>query len=72
MRFELLDSEPLIKEFFNHEEKVKSDEEANKVREEEIARREQAFQLTLSKKLTVDDISTIPDKSDRDLESFNT
>jgi hypothetical protein len=33
MRFSLLNSEPLIKDFFNREEKVKSDKEVNTIRE---------------------------------------
>jgi hypothetical protein len=38
MRFSLLNSEPLIKDFFNREEKVKSDKEAVIIREQKIAR----------------------------------
>ena len=47
MQFGLLDAEPLIKKFFDGEEKVKSDERDFRIREEEIARREQALQGTL-------------------------
>ena len=66
MQFGLLDAEPLIKKFFDREEKVKSDEETLRIREEEIARREQALQADLeARKLTVDEFYTDPDKSDR-------
>jgi hypothetical protein len=47
MRFKLVDSEVLVKDFYNHAKKVKSDEEANKVREQEISRREKALERAL-------------------------
>jgi hypothetical protein len=47
MRFKLVDSEVLVKDFYNHAKKVKSHEEATTIREEEIARREQALQAYL-------------------------
>jgi hypothetical protein len=40
MRFTLIDSEPLIKDFFNREGKVKGDKDAFMLREQEISRRE--------------------------------
>lgn len=64
MRFKLVDSEVLVKDFYNHAEKVKSDEEANKVREEEIARREESLEKALddhlkNEKLTQEEIDEI-------------
>jgi hypothetical protein len=46
-RFNLIDSESLIKDFFNREEKVKSDKEANTIREDEISRREKSLERAL-------------------------
>jgi hypothetical protein len=43
MQFSLIDSEPLIKKFLDREEKVKSDKEGNRQRDEEISRREKAL-----------------------------
>jgi len=37
MRFKLIDSETLLKDFYNHAEKVKSDEEDLRTREEKIS-----------------------------------
>jgi hypothetical protein len=34
MRFKLVDSEVLVKDFYNHAEKVKSDKETLRIREE--------------------------------------
>jgi predicted transcriptional regulator len=66
MRFSLIDSEPLVNDFFNREKKVKSDTEANKLREEEIARREKALEAYLAaRKLTVDEFYNDPNKPDR-------
>ena len=64
MQFGLLDAEPLIKKFFDREEKVKSDEETLRIREEEIARREQALEKALddhlkNEKLTQEEIDEI-------------
>jgi hypothetical protein len=66
MRFSLIDCEPLIKDFYNHAEKVKSDKEANTIREEEINRREKALERALedhlkNEKLTRSEISQIRD-----------
>jgi predicted transcriptional regulator len=47
MRFGLIDTEPLIKRFSDREEKVKSDEEALRIREQEIARREKSLEREL-------------------------
>ncbi|HKG41408.1 MAG TPA: hypothetical protein VKA98_04660 [Nitrososphaeraceae archaeon] len=37
MRFKLIDSETLLKDFYNHAEKVKRDEEDLRTREEKIS-----------------------------------
>ena len=47
MRYSLINCEPLVNYFFNHEKKVKSDTEANKLREEEIIRKEKALERAL-------------------------
>ena len=47
MRFGIIDAEPLVKRFFEREEKVKSDEEALRIREEEITRREKSLEREL-------------------------
>ena len=66
MRFSLIECELLIKDFYNYAEKVKSDKETNKVREEEITRREKALQDYLdARKLTIDEFYNDPEKSDR-------
>jgi predicted transcriptional regulator len=44
MRSKLLKSEAINKEFLDYTEKVQSDEEANKVREQEISRREKSLE----------------------------
>ena len=66
MRFKLVDSEVLVKDFYNHAKKVKSDEEANKVREQEISRREKALERALedhlkNQKLTQSEVDQIID-----------
>jgi hypothetical protein len=51
---------------FDYADKVKSDEEAVKMRGQVIARRKQALQAYLErKKLTMDEFYNDPDKSDR-------
>ena len=47
MRFKLVDSEVLVKDFYNHAKKVKSDEEALRIRKEEISRREKSVERAL-------------------------
>jgi hypothetical protein len=47
MRFKLVDSEVLVKDFYNHAKKVKSDEEALRIREQEISRREKSLEKSL-------------------------
>ena len=42
MWFRLIDSEAFIKEFLDYTKKVQSDEEALKIREQEVSRREKA------------------------------
>ena len=64
MRFKLIDSETLLKDFYNHAEKVKSDEEALRIREEEITRREKALERASqehlkNEKLTQEEIDEI-------------
>jgi hypothetical protein len=61
MRFGLIYSKPLVNDFYNHEKKVKSDEEANKLREEEISQREKSLERALddhlkNEKLTQEEI----------------
>ena len=46
-RFKLVDSEVLVKDFYNHAEKVKSDEEALRLREQEVGRREKSLERAL-------------------------
>jgi hypothetical protein len=43
MRLKLVDSEVLVKDFYEHAKKVKSDEEALRLREQEISRREKSL-----------------------------
>ena len=63
MRLKLVDSEVLLKDFYEHAEKVKSDEEANKVREQEISRKEKALQDYLdARKLTIGEFYNDPKK----------
>ena len=47
MRSKLLNSEAFNKEFYDHADKVKRDEEANTLREQEISRREIALERVL-------------------------
>jgi predicted transcriptional regulator len=66
MRLKLVDSEVLVKDFYEHAKKVKSDEEANKVREQEISRREKALQDYLdARKLTIDEFYNDRKKSEQ-------
>jgi hypothetical protein len=44
MRLKLVDSEVLVKDFYEHAKKVKSDEEALRLREQEISRKENALE----------------------------
>jgi hypothetical protein len=44
MRFKLVDSDAFIKDFYDHAEKVKSDEEALRIIEQGIARQEKALE----------------------------
>jgi hypothetical protein len=60
MRFKLVDSEVLVKDFYNHAKKVKSDEDALRIREQEISRREKALEEHLkNEKLTLREIREI-------------
>jgi hypothetical protein len=62
MRFKLVDSEVLVKDFYNYAKKVKSDEEALRIREQEIGRRERALEVHLkNEKLTQSEIDQIID-----------
>jgi hypothetical protein len=47
MRSKILKSEAFIKEFLDYTKKVRSDEEALIIREQEISRREKAIERTL-------------------------
>ena len=47
MRFGLIVAEPLVKRFFDREEKVKTDKETLRIREEEITRREKSLERGL-------------------------
>jgi hypothetical protein len=51
MRFKLVDSEVLVKDFYNHAKKVKSDEETLRIREQEISRREKSLERALEEHL---------------------
>jgi hypothetical protein len=65
-RFKLVESEVLVKDFYNHAKKVKNDEEANKVREQEISRKEKALQDYLdARKLTIGEFYNDPEKSEQ-------
>jgi len=69
MRFKLVDSEVLVKDFYNHAEKVKSDEEALTIREQEVARQEKALERALedhlkNQKLTKEETWQIEDPED--------
>jgi hypothetical protein len=47
MRFKLVDSEALVKDFYNHAKKLKSDEKALRIREQETSRREKSLERAL-------------------------
>jgi hypothetical protein len=51
MRFKLVDSEALVKDFYNHAKKLKSDEEALRIREQETSRREKSLERALEEYL---------------------
>jgi hypothetical protein len=56
----LIDAEPLIKKFSDREEKVKSDEETLRIREQEISRREKSLEDHLkNQKLTQSEIDLV-------------
>ena len=66
MRLKLIDSEVLVKDFYEHAKKVKSDEEALRLREQEISRKEKALEKVLeyhlkNGKLTQREINQIID-----------
>jgi predicted transcriptional regulator len=66
MRLKLVDSEAFMKQFYDDAEKVKREEEDNKLREQEISRREIALERALeyhlkNEKLTQSEISQIRD-----------
>ena len=66
MRSKLIDSEAFNKEFLDYTKKVRSDEEANKVREQEISRKEKALQDYLdARKLTIGEFYNDPKKSEQ-------
>ena len=47
MRLKLVDSEAFMKQFYDNSDKVKRDQEANRLREQEISRREIALKRAL-------------------------
>ena len=64
MRLKLVDSEAFMKRFYDHSDKVERDEEDNRLREQEISRREIALERALeyhlkNKKLTQREIDQI-------------
>jgi hypothetical protein len=64
LRLKLVDSEAFMKRFYDHSDKVKRDEEANTIREQEISRREIALERVLeyhlkNQKLTQREIDQI-------------
>ena len=64
-RLKLVDSEVLVKDFYEHAKKVQNDEESLRIREQEISRREKALQDYLdARKLTVDEFYNDPEKSE--------
>ena len=66
MRSKLIDSEAFNKEFLDYTKKVQSDEEALRIREEEITKREKVLQTYLdARKLSIDEFYNGPKKSDR-------
>ena len=66
MRSKLLKSEAINKEFLDYTKKVQSDEEANKVREQEISIKEKALQDYLdARKLTIGEFYNDSKKSEQ-------
>ena len=64
MRLKLVDSEVLLKDFTEHAKK--SDEKTNKVREQEISRKEKTLQDYLdARKLTMGEFYNDPKKSEQ-------
>jgi hypothetical protein len=66
MRLKLVDSEAFIKQFYDRADKVERDEEHNRLREQEISRREIALERALeyhlkNEKLTRSEIRQIRD-----------
>jgi hypothetical protein len=66
MRSKLIDSEAFNKEFLEYTKEVESDEEALRIREQEISRREKSLERALedhlkNQKLTRSEISQIRD-----------
>jgi hypothetical protein len=66
MRSKLLKSEAINKEFLDYTKKVQSDEEALRIREQEVSRREKSLERELedhvkNEKLTRSEISQIRD-----------
>jgi hypothetical protein len=64
MRLKLVDSEAFMKRFYDHSDKVECDEEDNRLREQEISRREIALERALeyhlkNEKLTQREIDQI-------------
>ena len=55
-----------MKQFYDHSDKVKRDEETNTIREQEISRREKALQDYLdARKLTIGEFYNDPKKSEQ-------
>jgi hypothetical protein len=66
MRSKLLKSEAINKEFLDYTKKVQSDEEAIRIREQEISRKEKALQDYLDvRKLTIGEFYNDPKKSEQ-------
>jgi predicted transcriptional regulator len=66
MRLKLVDSEAFMKLFYDDADKVKRDEEHNRLREQEISRKEKALQDYLdARKLTIAEFYNDPKKSER-------
>ena len=66
MRARLIDSRTFVKEFSDYAEKVQSDEEAIRIREQEISRKEKALQDYLDvRKLTIGEFYNDPKKSEQ-------
>jgi hypothetical protein len=51
MRLKLVDSKAFIKQFYDRSDKVRCDEEDNRLREQEISRREEALERALDEHL---------------------